>query len=66
VNRGHSFRYWLFALLAHTAFNMAATFLVQYSNIWICEGVLLLLGLLSLAYVLHVRKSFPRENAYAF
>lgn len=42
VNRGHSFRYWLFALLAHTAFNVAATFLVQYSNIWICEGVLLL------------------------
>ena len=66
VNRGHSFRYWLFALLAHTAFNVAATLLVQYSNIWICEGVLLLLGLLSLAYVLHVRKSFPRENAYAF
>ena len=49
VNRRHSFRYWLFALLAHTAFNVAATFLVQYSNIWICEGVLLLLGLLSLA-----------------
>ena len=39
VNRRHSFRYWLFALLAHTAFNVAATFLVQYSNIWICEGV---------------------------
>lgn len=66
VNRGHSFRGWLLALLAHTVFNLAATLLAQYSNIWICEGVLLLLGLLALAYVLSLRKSFPRENAYAF
>ena len=58
VNRGHAGSYWLLAVLSHTVFNLVAVILAQYSNVWICEGVLLLLGLCALFYVLRTRKNF--------
>lgn len=62
VNRRHAASYWLLAVLAHAVFDLIATILAQYSSIWICEGVLLLLGLIALAYVLRIRRTFSREE----
>lgn len=62
VNRGRSVRYWLLAIFFHAGFNLVAVLLVQYSNGWVCEAVLLLLGLAGLFYVLRARNHFPAEE----
>lgn len=61
VNRGHSLLYWLLAILAHAVFNLAAALLMQYTNVWVCEAFLVLIGLLGVFYVLRTKSTFPQE-----
>ena len=58
VNRGHSFRYWLLAILSHMAFNLIGVLLGQYTTVWISEIALLLLALSGFYYVMRARKGF--------
>ena len=55
---------WYFAALgAHTVVDAASSLLVTYTQIWICELVVFLLGALGFFYVLKVKPRFAADTA---
>ena len=55
---------WYFAALgAHTLMDFASSVLVTYTQIWVCELVIFLLGALGFLYVLKVKPRFAAADA---
>lgn len=56
--REHKTRYYFYALAAHTVTDTASGLLPRYTNVWVTEAVIALIGLAGLFYVLKVKPRF--------
>jgi len=55
--------YTLLAVLLHGAVNFGAVTFAQYVSIWVSEGLMLAIAILSIVFVLKMRKPFAALNA---
>lgn len=62
VRRKKSALFWLYAILAHTFFNLVA---VLIPNIYIAEAVLLILGIAGIYLTIRLTDSYKKEDAAA-
>ncbi len=58
----HKVRFYLYAILAHSVFNIGGVALTKYVNMWSGEGLMLVFALAALFLIIKMKPTFPHTE----